>query len=369
MLKKYLAVALCGIFTGQVNATTVYDDGAVHTIDSFIHDDIYLENESDLNIEGKGIILSGTANPAISSPAWLDGHEVHLSDGALVLGSVMLGGDADERNQVILNDRSRIFGMGAYSATSTVGRPGVSGAGLVAVYDKASIRGSYHSEKGGSAIDVGDTGAFRTSVNGGRVIGGGSGQIGGAGINAYTEVLEINQTNGVIKGGRGGVRGGNGIDSYDLVNGFIHGGKIIGGSGGEYGGKGIRSSDMNLEITDGTIRGGDGGEYGGDAIYAHIESTSSSLISGGSFNAGNGAISDGAIVELWGSMAKFTITGGQFGYQTVGNGFIIHGSTVEVHGRELTFNDGILKGYLLDGNQIKVPVSTFGDATLSIINY
>jgi hypothetical protein len=382
MLKKYLSIALFGVLTGQASATIVFDDGDVHTIDAYTPDNLYLENSSDLNIVGRGVVRSVGEAPAISAHRFdSSGYLVNLSDKAKVFGTVLLPRETDERNQVILNDRSSIIGSSAYGTGDADGRQGVSRADLIEVNDSATIRGGNSAfGVGGAAIGNADTMSYRVSINGGYVIGGRGFNVGGAGVNGEAEPLKINLTKGLIKGGKGGVRGGFGVFTLSSLMGFIDGGKIIGGPGREHGGTGVTAlENIRMAISNGYIRGGDSEVDGGSAF--DLSGVGYLDISGGSFNAGRGGVNDGYILELNLSegIIHVTITGGQFGYDNTGNGFIVKGSTgstgstIEVHGYDLNFENGVLSGYLLDGSWIDVPFEFFGNndwtSYLSIVNY
>jgi hypothetical protein len=381
MLKKYLVIALFGTLAGQANATITYDDGALYTVNSAIFDDIYLDNYSDLSVVQGGLIQADSNTPAVQTSGDV-GYSINLDGNAAVIGSVNFGppGDVGEDNRVIANDHSMILGQGELTMGSRArGRSGVSGAlGLVEINDSALIVGGQHDAQGGAAIENGDTNSFRTSVNGGHVVGGDGGLLGGDGVYAGLETLIINQTDGVIQGGSGGDRGGRGINSYNTVVGFINGGAITGGDGGVTGGHGIFSGMgdgyfSDFEITGGHISGGNGGDYGGDAIRHDSIYGSNLVISGGAFDAGAGLIDDGYLIHLTGALPRSTITGGQFGYENTGGGFYIERSTMDVHGWDLALVDNLLTGYLMDGNWIEVPVELDGDnyqpGVVNLINH
>jgi hypothetical protein len=66
-----------------------------------------------------------------------------------------------------------------------------------------------------------------------------------------------------------------------------------------------------------------------------------------------------------------TITGGQFGYENVGRGFNLASTTMDVHGWDLTFVNGVLSGYLMDDNRIEVPVVRDSDypGEVNLVNH
>jgi hypothetical protein len=231
----------------------------------------------------------------------------------------------------------------------------------IEVSDNAQLFGAHNAVNGGSAIDNRSAGQMHVSISGGEVNGGNGGEYGGDGIYGRVDPIHLDMSAGVIRGGTGGLEGGHGINSDNYLRATISGGEIIGGNSGISGGNGIDSTnDTNLLISGGAFQGGDGGEDGGSAlrlVYGDY-GDSTATISGGSFDAGVGLFEDGWLLELFGSNVNVDISGGLFGYESVGNGFgIFDGANVNVYGWDLNIVDGLLTGYLMDANWITTPVT------------
>ncbi|MEW7988321.1 MAG: PEP-CTERM sorting domain-containing protein [Candidatus Thiodiazotropha sp.] len=357
---------LClGIISLHLNATVIYNDGGAHTINSFIYDNVVLENHSDLNIEHGGFIISPGSDYAVyaaTSGAGVNGSSVNMSGDATVIGGVRMNGSDSDASSVVTRDDSTIQGLGAHP--NGVGRAAVSGAHYVEINDNSHIVGATSGATGGAAIKNGDSGHYHVTVNGGEVVGGHGGNTGGYGISADFDPIALEITGGVIRGGDGDLNGGTGVVNTNYGTITMTDGAIYGGDGGISGGTAFYSfADMEMDIYGGLIQGGNGGAYGGSAIRttttsgepAHIQ------IFDGQFDAGIGSIVDGWIFDVVGSGSNMSLYGGQIGYTAAGAGINIDiNGLVDVYGWDLRVDGDLLTGYLLDGSWIETAVSVAG---------
>jgi hypothetical protein len=190
------------------------------------------------------------------------------------------------------------------------------------------------------------------------------------GIN-YSGYLRI-EDQAMVRGGIGNAVNGNiGIDmSGGVVTGVVRlgagnmmslnmdGGAILGGVRGIWG-------DLDLRMTGGTIDGGlwtgaaVNGEISGgridDSILIATDGASHLRITGGQFDsaldnwlfqfANEPGFPEGGqsgLLEIW---------GGQFGYASAGQGFLIDDlMSFSIFGRDLVYSNGWLTGYLSDGS-------------------
>ncbi|MES9945901.1 MAG: PEP-CTERM sorting domain-containing protein [Candidatus Thiodiazotropha sp.] len=373
MKYKWKTIALIGLFTTQVHATLIFDDGALHTIDGVVIDDVMLSNGSDLIVDGFAFIQPTIGEPAIIRSNLSSGgsSQMNVSGNATVMGEILYRLWVNDEDSVTVDGNALIVGQGEVS--SGLGRSAVAGMRRVEVSGNARLLGAHNAVNGGTAIDNRSSGSLFASVSGGEIIGGNGGETGGDGMNGWVDPIYLDMTAGTIQGGTGGIDGGHGIEAPGEISGTIAGGEIIGGNGGDTGGNAIDSYlEAELDITGGAFQGGHGGASGGDALrlLSGLFDTSSVTISGGSFDAGNGLFDDGWLLHLIGSGVNVDITGGLFGYENTGSGLgIFGGSNVNVYGWDLDITDGLLTGYLMDSNWIETPVSlAFLDYTLGTIN-
>lgn len=359
MLMKWITLACIGTFAGQINATIIFDDGGTHTINNIVFDDIVLGNGSGLNIVQGGLVITDGIDPAISRITSTES-AVTLSGNATVLGSINLngpGGSDDSDSALIARENSLIVGQGGYS--NSVARAAISGAHYVEINDNSRIVGSTGTNRGGAAIENGDSGHYHVTVNGGEIIGGEGGQTGGFGIDTYVDTIALEITGGVIRGGYGTGNGGTGVVNVNAGTVVMTDGAIYGGDGGVNGGDAFSTRDyINMDIYGGQIQGGSGGSYGGSGISILQAEPANIQIFGGQFDAGLGAIGDGWVFDASGSGAHMSLFGGLIGYNSVGEGFNIENNgIIDVYGWDLKLDDGFLTGYLMDGNWIETPVT------------
>ncbi|MES9896102.1 MAG: PEP-CTERM sorting domain-containing protein [Candidatus Thiodiazotropha endolucinida] len=377
MKMKGIAYICLGMISTQLNATVIFDDGGTHTINCLIYDNVVLENYSDLNIVGGGLVITPGSDPAINARGSFgdNGSSVNMSGNATVIGGIQMRSTDNFASSVITRNDSIVVGQGVHS--NGVGRAAISGVYYVEINDNSRVVGSSSSDRGGAAIENGDVGRYRVTVNGGEVVGGVGGHTGGLGIDTYVDPLTLEVSGGVLRGGYGAINGGNGTHNTNGANVEMTGGAIYGGDGGVIGGTAFSSQDnMEVDIFRGHLRGGSGGSYGGSAISTHTASTDPANIRiyGGEFDAGLGSIVDGWIFDVLGSGSHMSIYGGQVGHDTVGAGINIDSNgMVDVYGWDLKLEDNLLTGYLLDGNWIETPVTVDGvtlpDRGLRLFNH
>jgi hypothetical protein len=380
MQHKWTLIALIASLSPQANATLILDDGNTHLISDALFDDVRLENGSSLHVTQGGSIETTPDQPAILTE-WGGSRgysTVTLSGNANVTGGIQT--DFSHGDTVNVSDDAQIIAQGETS--SGQGRGAIVGAEHVMVSGNGRLVGADNATNGGDGIYHYNSGNNTTTLDGGEIIGGNGGETGGNGIYGWIEVLELDMTEGTIQGGDGNTQGGHGAYSNGGIQGSLTGGDIRGGSG-ETGGDAIYSNygGLYLDISGGTYQGGSGDNYGGSAIYGDGDDYGfDTTISGGIFDAGSGLLDDGWLLNFRtdsgsGTLGHVDITGGQFGYNNVGNGFgIFDGITADVHGWDLELNDNLLTGYLLDGSWIETPVSLAHAenapmGSLNLINY
>lgn len=358
---KGMAFICLGMISTQLTATVIFDDGGTHTINSLIYDNVVLENYSDLNIVGGGLVITPGSDPAVYVPTRSgsdSGSTINMSGNATVIGGIRMRSTNNIASSVVTREDSIVVGQGVYS--NGVGRAAISGAHYVEINDNSRIVGATSEARGGAAIENGDSGAYHVSVNGGEIVGG-RGVVGGYGIDSYIDGLNLDVTGGVIRGGNGTAIGGAGVTNVNYGNVVMTGGAIYGGDGGVRGGDAFHSRDvLNIDIFGGHLQGGNGGSYGGSAISTSAGGgePQNVQIFGGQFDAGLGVFEDGWLFDIFGRGSHMSIYGGQVGYNAVGTGINIEfNSIVDIYGWDLKLEDDLLTGYLLDGNWIETPIT------------
>jgi hypothetical protein len=285
-----------------------------------------------------------------------------MSGDATVVGGIRMNTSDNLSSSVTTGGNSSVTGLGVHSSGN--GRAAISGAYYVEINDNSLIEGATSGERGGAAIENGDSGHYRVTVNGGELVGGHGGQTGGYGIDSYVDPIYLEITGGIIRGGNSDLNGGVGVVNMNYGTVLMTDGAIYGGDGGAAGGDAFHSfADLEMSIVDGQIRGGNGSAYGGSAISTATPSfePANFHILGGEFDAGLGSITDGWIFDVMGGGSNVSIFGGEIGYDAVGAGINIDfNGLVEVYGWDLTLSDGVLTGYLLDGSWIETPVTVDG---------
>lgn len=318
-------------------------------------------------------------------------------------GGMGLGG-ANEG--LTLSGNSRIQGgFGGQSGGHGYDISRTSGWGHIEISDSARIIGGMSSNQGGEAIAVGIEGA-NLRMDGGTLRGGYGGVAGGNGLLGDDFGTNLTMNNGLIAGGNsartagtaykgdltllageliggsGGTRGGHAYipNSANAVE-RIGGGTLRGGYGGQQGGHAIHhvnaqqyNNPAEVIIEGGQLRGGDSNGTGGSAIYIGGVPNSDGFvrrgfanytITGGMFDAGDGATEDGWLIAAVDTDDIFpdnyattvNISGGLFGSENAGLGFGLWTNTVfNIYGSGLSIENGILSGTLQDGNSIYVPV-------------
>jgi hypothetical protein len=370
---EVLTFVFLGMISTQLSATIIFNSGGTHVVDSFINDNIVLENESDLDIvEGGLVITPGSDYAVYALPG--DGSSVNMSGDATVVGGIRMDDTDVISSSLIMNDDSTLTGLGVDSRDN--GRAAISGAHYVEINDNSHITGATSSLRGGAAIENGDSGHYHVTVNGGEVVGGHGGQTGGYGIDSYIDPIILEITGGTIRGGDGDLNGGVGVVNVNYGTVEMTGGAIYGGDGGVSGGDAFYSfADMEMSVFDGRMQGGNGSAYGGSGISTSTVGGEPANIQifGGEFDAGLGSIADGWIFDVVGGGSNISIFGGQIGYDAVGAGINIDNGLVEVYGWDLKLSDGLLTGFLLDGNWIETPVTVadawIPDRGLRLFNY
>lgn len=326
-----LAIATC--LASTASATIIYSDPSTYVIDSTITDNIVVNNSAavlnvqsggvvqgvndptllgavrtqagTLNVSGNGRIEAGagqgTAISMRGNPA-----VVSLSDQASVTGNVVMDfnagswGSESSPVRLYVQDQAEINGNVRYG-------------GYMRLQDQARINGN---------ITNGDNASMRLDMLGGEV----TGAVSFGGLNDYI----FNMSGGSILGG---FRGGAGYVDLAMTGGYI--------------GNGFRTGD----VVDGTISGGK--IDGGMEFYGNTSGASNLIVTGGRFDtlAGDYLFSMSQLLNWSSSASSLDILGGQWGYNEAGLGFFFDDLTnFSITGWDLSFVDGLLSGYLLDGS-------------------
>ncbi|MFC4308116.1 PEP-CTERM sorting domain-containing protein [Steroidobacter flavus] len=318
-----LAIATC--LASAANATIIYTGPTTYVINTTVTDNIIVNNSAavlnvqsggvvqgvndptllgavrtqagTLNVSGNGRIEAGVGQEVAISmrgqPA-----TVRLSDQATVNGNVVM--DYTVGTHLIVQNQATINGNVRY-------------AGYIDLHDQGRINGN---------IVNAENGSIRLNMTGGEV----AGAVSFGGLNDYA----FNMSGGAILGG---FRGAAGLVDLSMTGGYIA--------------NGFRTGDD----VDGTISGGK--IDGGMEFYGNTSSGSSLDVTGGRFDtvAGDYLFSMSNSLSWSSSAASLDIFGGQWGYNEAGLGFFFDDlSNFSVTGWDLTFVNGLLSGYLLDGN-------------------
>jgi len=324
--------ALCVALSPAINATEtpgIYDDGAIHVIDT-IASDVVIRNNSRVSVVSGGEVRSSGASPAVD-----------VQDGRL-----------------IVTGTGRVVGG---SATSIKGRYSkVSLARDAHVTGDIDIFGTDLSIQGNAILDGNILGMRRLDIGGNAAVNGN--------ISLKDQInVFLNMSGGIV---RGQVEFGNIIKSA----GRISGGKILGGILGI-------GSPLNLKITGGEIHGGlvNRGDIinlviSGGAVFGGIDQLmrpgwNTYRIVGGSIDAYEGGYvirADSVVGSTW--FNDIHISGGKLGYDNPGRGISLGGnSNLSIYGWDLVHSDGRVTGYLSDGSRIDVAL-TFGDNWIGSLN-
>nr|WP_298725940.1 PEP-CTERM sorting domain-containing protein [uncultured Steroidobacter sp.] len=346
-----LAIATC--LASTANATIIYSGPSTYTIDSTVNDNVIVNNSAAvLNVESGGVV-QGVNDPTVlgavrtqagtlnvrgngrieagagqSTAISMRGNPaiVRLSEQASVTGNVVMeftpAGWSTESSSVQLHvqDQAEINGNLVY-------------AGYVRLQDQARINGN---------ISNGDNGSIRLDMLGGEV----AGTVTFGGLNDYV----FNMSGGSILGG---FRGAAGYVDMTMTGGYI--------------GNGFRTGDA----VDGTIRGGK--IDGGIELFGRTGGGSNLIVTGGRFD----TVAGDYLLSMTSSLSpsspwpnSLDILGGQWGYDEAGLGFLFDtGVNFSITGWDLTFIDGLLSGYLLDGswfsNQFTFGANWYGTFTIN----
>jgi cytoskeletal protein CcmA (bactofilin family) len=318
-----LAIATC--LASTANATIIYSGPGTYVINSTVTDNVIVNNNAAvLNVESGGVI-QGVNDPTLLSAVRTQagtlnvtgngriqagvGQEVainmrgqpgsvRLSDQATVNGNVVM--DITAGTRLIVEDQAEINGNVRYG-------------GYIELHDQGRINGN---------IVNADHGSIRLTMSGGEV----AGAVSFGGLNDYA----FNMSGGAILGG---FRGAAGYVNLSMTGGYIA--------------NGFRTGD----VVNGTISGGK--IDGGLEFYGHTGGRTNLDVTGGRFDAvaGDYLFSMSHLWDWNNSGGSLDILGGQWGYNEAGLGFFFDDwSNFSVTGWDLSFVDGLLSGYLLDGN-------------------
>ena len=296
--QSHLTIGTGGVVRGVDDpALPMYGDGAIRTSNS---------SSNSITVEGSGRVIAGSDQHALNLGNL--GSVVRIKDNAFIDGNIFSDGvspgwrsEADSWHRLYLSDNARVDGNVTFAG---------------------------YAQMSGNSIITGNVGPL---------------------INSN---INFNLSGGTVQGSLA-------LGGYDdhIVN--ISGGSILGGmrtvpalidfnmTGGYIGGAGIVGSGTLL---DAAISGGR--IDGGLSIYADRYGPSHISFMGGQIDAdvGDWLISI-AGHTLYTNYSSLEITGGQFGYSEAGQGvFLDYGVNFDIFGWGLHYNDGLLSGYLSDGN-------------------
>jgi hypothetical protein len=339
MLKRTLLASALTLSLPAAHATVIFSGGSFG-INGTVNDNILLENSSQLTV-GTGGVVRGTDDPNLSLNN--DGaiRTSNLSSNSITVegnGRVVAGSDQQALNLgnlgsvVRIKDNAFIDGNifndgvspGSYDESRYLHRLYLS--------DNARVNGNVQFPgwvrmSGNSVIAGNVTTAFNSDINF---------NIDGGTVEGYIQLAGYDNHIVNVDGGSilGGFRSGPALIDLNMTGGYIGGAGIAGGG-----------TLLDAAISGGRIDGGlsiDAGDYGPSYIN----------FTGGQLDADPGDW----LVRLTGSTrssaySSLEISGGQFGYSEAGLGlFLDHGVDFDIYGWGLHYNDGLLSGYLSDGN-------------------
>jgi len=332
-----LVLTIAGCFASTADATVIYTAPGTSVINTTVSDNVEVNNSAAvLNIESGGVVQGTTATFALGA--------VHTRAGALNVrgnGQIVAGAGQTAAismrglpSVVTLRDQSSVTGNIVMEFNTSGWRTEATATNRLYVQDRAVVNGDViyanfmriqDDARIEGSIRNADNGSISLDMRGGTV----TRQVVMGGLNDYV----FNLSGGAILDG---VRGAAGYMDMTMSGGYI--------------GNGFRTGDF---VT-GTITGGK--IEGGISTWHGSSSGSSDLVvSGGRFDADAGDY----LVSMTGlryfpsslSTSSLDILGGQWGYQQAGLGFFFdQWVDFSVTGWDLTFVDGLLSGYLLDGN-------------------
>jgi hypothetical protein len=338
MLKETILASALTLSLPAAHATVIFSGGSFG-INGTVNDNIYLENNSQLTI-GTGGVVRGTADPSLES----------YNDGAIRTSN-------SSSNSITIEGSGRVI-AGSGQHALNLGDMG----SVVRIKDNAFVSGNifndrytpfWQTESGSwhrlylsdnARVDGNVTFPGYTQISGNSVITGN--------VYGHSGNVNFNMSGGTVEGTLA-------LAGYDdhIVN--ITGGSILGGmqtrpaiinlnmTGGYIGGAGISGEGtlLNAAISGGRIDGG-------LSIYPERYGPSHISFTGGQLDADPGDwLVSMAGNSLYYAYSSLEITGGQFGYSEAGQGlFLDYGVNFDIYGWNLSFIDGLLSGYLSDGN-------------------
>ena len=339
MLKRTIMASALVLSVPTVHATVILSGGSFG-INGTVNDNVLLENHSHLTI-GTGGIVRGTDDPSL--PSWGDGaiRTSNSSSNSITVegnGRVIAGSDQHALNLgnlgsvVRLKDNAFIDGN---------------------IFNDGVSPGWYDEDRSLHRLYLSDNARVDGNVQfPGWVHMSGNSLITGNVTAAFSSNISFNIEGGTVEGSLA-------LGGYDDHEVNVSGGSILGGlravpalidltmTGGYIGGAGITGYGTLL---DATVSGGR--IDGGLSIYADRYGPSHISFTGGQIDAD----ARDWLVSLTGHTlytndSSLQISGGQFGYAEAGQGlFLDYGVDFDIFGWGLHYNDGLLSGYLSDGN-------------------
>jgi len=355
-----------GLVPSLASAVIIYDDGAVHTIDTPVTESVRVGDTTTVRVISGGTITGDGSTTglietrgALSTERNTFNHRIDLEGNAHVQGGLERFGIA------------RSLGGRLSITDNSVVDAGLTG---TAIYGLGFSPGP----------GIPTTPTLRTSLGGNARV---NGNVQTDGIieisgNAFINGTLSEVNSGIIlfmSGGTiaGNVRTANNIDH--IVS--LTGGEILGnfGSGAALvstmdfsmqdgriaGSWSVNSRNMNVDIRGGSIEGGmtfsdAAGAYGTNSNIAFFGGAIDTSIGSWLFDFGptNPIFNSGSCAS---NHTSFDIWGGQFGYSSAGLGMRLDQcATVDVYGTGLLYAGGLLTGTLADGSLLNLSVTEVG---------
>jgi hypothetical protein len=307
--------------TGRLNEPIVVEEGGRLSL-----------ADAEVVAPGLGGTYSGAITVRGASTLELSGHSYLTSTNSAPIAIL------NSRSSVRLSDQALVV-----STTGNAIEVAYSPLNTIYLEDRVNVVGNLF---GGADYFFSD----HARVTGGvRIIDWGNFSMSGGTITAGVSIYAGGRHDVDMSGGRidGGFRaiGPVSLERFNMFGGEIHGG-FVGTS----------------RIRDGSVFGGSisGGLVLGDDVEMSIW--------GGSFDAAQ----DGWLIDLYGWRTYYqtppdtrqvlSIYGGEFGRSEDGQGIrLMYGTGIDVYGYDLSLVNGLLSGYLSDGNWISLAVTTTSD--------
>lgn len=338
-MTRLTALALASILSAPAHAAT-FNSGAVEVVNSAIPTATTIENDTDVNLVDGGNV-SVPAGGSFGDTGVLVKDTSSLTiDGGTVAGG---NGNAFAGTGIFVEDQ----------ASLTLRRGQVDGSFLAS--DGTSL-----TNFGGDGVDFRSTGPLRIS-------------------------------GGTIKGGDADAFAGAGLDISNASDAQITGGTFLGGRGssnpsGSFGGEGVSIDESQITITGGSFSGGTGETAAGHGLEVDGDDSFVTILGGSFFGTDTEGLDDNHGSAVYADEGRIDIFGGSFdaisapaldidteslvnmfGGTFVGGISIAEGSTLNVFGQKLSFEDGVLTGSIRGNLGFSIDVTLDEGGSLNLI--